>query len=253
MALICNEYTDDVFPSSHSHAYIVTKEKMLFSEVRRYFRSNMKTIINDIERPTNFRETARYVTKYDRQACVLSVPLKFTSTTWRAALYARHHRAVSWGDQIPSTIASCDRKIFSDVVMDETRLSEMEIITERTQVDLLPWQIELKELISADDRSRTVYWVVDVVGGGGKSLMSQVLMREFQGIIFNDFHYRDNSYLYNSEATVIFDIPRDVKLEECSLQFIEDLKNGYIISQKYEVRRKVFNIPHVIVFSKGLW
>lgn len=101
MAVICNEFTPatatDPFPLSHCHAYVVTKEKMLFSKVKTYFRQRLHTRIADRERPLNFRETARYVTKHDRQAVVLNVPLKNTTTSWRAAVYAQHHTVVNWG------------------------------------------------------------------------------------------------------------------------------------------------------------
>ena len=39
--------------------------------------------VNDIRRPVNFRECIRYVTKEDRQAILLNIPLKFTSTVYR--------------------------------------------------------------------------------------------------------------------------------------------------------------------------
>lgn len=252
MALICNEYTDDTFPSSHAHAYLVTNEKVYYKDIKKMFKKEMNVRVADIERPTNFRETARYVTKYDRQAVVFNVPLKYTASTWRGALYAKHHTRVNWGDQIPSTIAPCDRKVFEDVVSSENELDDRKIITTRTDVHLLPWQQMLVDIIENDDRSRTVYWVVDTIGGGGKSLMAQYLIRNNRGIIYNDFNYRDNSYIYNKEEIVVFDIPRDTNLENCSLQFLEDLKNGYLISQKYEVRRKIFNIPHVVVFSNSM-
>lgn len=76
-------------------------------------------------------------------------------------------------------------------------------------------------------------------------------MRTGRGIIFTNFSHRDNSYLYDGEEIVIFDIPRDTPLEDCSLQFIEDLKNGYVISQKYETRKKVFAVPITIIFSNS--
>lgn len=253
MVVICNEFTSssqtDPFPLSHSHCYLVTKEKYLFKQIKRYFRKKMNVKISDIERPLNFRETARYCTKTDRQAIVLNVPLKFTATAWRAALYAKDHKTINWGDEIPSTIALCDQKVFAGVFADEIRQSELQIICNRTDRALNSWQRELHTMLLQDNNSRTVFWVVDSVGGGGKSFFSQYAMRDGKGIIFNDFSYRDNSFLYNGEETVIFDIPRDTDLETVSLQLVEDLKNGYMISQKYEVKKKVFEIPSVLVFS----
>lgn len=253
MAVICNEFTassqTDPFPLSHSHCYLVTKEKYLFKQIKRYFKKNLHVRISDIERPLNFRETARYCTKTDRQAIVLNVPLKFTATAWRAALYAKDHTAINWGDDIPSTIALCDRKVFEGVFADERKHYELQLICHRTDKELNRWQSELLNMINEDKHSRKVFWVVDSVGGGGKSFFSQYAMRNGKGIIFNDFSYSDNSFLYNGEETVIFDIPRDTDLDTVSLQLVEDLKNGYMISQKYEVRKKIFEIPSILVFS----
>ena len=66
-------------------------------------------------------------------------------------------------------------------------------------------------------------------------------------ILFQDFDYRNNSYLYSKEKMVLFDLPRSSKPE--NLKFVEDLKNRYIISTKYEVRKKVFASPLVVIFS----
>lgn len=105
--------------------------------------------------------------------------------------------------------------------------------------------------MTSPDRERVVYWVVDVVGHWGKSFISQYLVRNGKGIIFNTFNHRDNAYLYEGEAVVVFDIPRDTPLEEVSLQIVEEMKNGYCVSQKYETRRKVFPVPTVFGFSNS--
>ena len=47
----------------------------------------------------------------------------------------------------------------------------------------------------------------------GKSLMSQYLLRRRRGIIFNNFDYRDNFYLFQEFHNIaFFDIPRDSEL-----------------------------------------
>ena len=77
----------------------------------------------------------------------------------------------------------------------------------RTDKFLLGWQTELLEIIASPDRERVVHWIVDYVGHGGKSFMSQYLVRNGKGIIFNNFNHRDNSYLYEDEGLVVFAIP----------------------------------------------
>ena len=97
---------------------------------------------------------------------------------------------------------------------------------------------------------RAVTWVVDVPGGAGKSMMCQWLMAHStfgNSILYQDLDYRTNSYLYNSERLVMFDIPRTTTPTD--LRFVEDVKNGYLISTKYECRKNVFPSPAVVIFS----
>lgn len=58
--------------------------------------------------------------------------------------------------------------------------------------------------------------------------------------------YKNNAYLYDKEK-VIFDFPR--LYEPHDLRLVEDLKNGMLLSQKYEPVRKVFSPPIIIIFS----
>ena len=46
---------------------------------------------------------------------------------------------------------------------------------------------------------------------------------------------------------MIFDIPRNYAATD--LRFVEDCKNGYLISSKYECRQKIFASPVDVVFS----
>ena len=248
---MCDEFTAAALPHSHSHVYLVTTEKHLFKEIKQFFLEEFHLEIKDIQRPRDLIKACRYITKNDRQAIIYNVPMKHASTTWRAHLYAQTHKQINWGHDIPASIAPCDRAVFTDVVTEEHRQREEENIMLRTDKDLLGWQQQLLDITRVPESDRLVFWVVDVVGHGGKSFMSQYLVRNGSGIIFNNFNHKDNAYLYDGEPVVVFDIPRDTPLEECSLQILEDLKNGYIVSQKYEVRRKVFPVPLTVVFSNS--
>ncbi|MEW8544381.1 MAG: hypothetical protein AB2693_12680 [Candidatus Thiodiazotropha sp.] len=250
---LCNEFTAADLPHSHSHVYLVTKEKHLFKEVKHYMEYEFHVQVDDIQRPRDLIKACRYITKNDRQAIIYNIPLKHTSTTWRGYLYAQTHRYINWGHDIPASVAPCDRAIFSDVVKEEVQRAEDDNIIHRTDLELLGWQRDLIQILNNPEPGsfRLVYWIVDIVGHGGKSFMAQYLIRNTKGIIFNNFSHKDNAYLYNGEGIVVFDIPRDTPLEECSLQLLKDLKNGYLISQKYETRRKVFQVPITVVFSNS--
>ena len=256
-AVICNEFGGELFKNSHSIMYLQTHDKYTFKKMKKVFKKKFNQKINDIRRPMNFRECCKYCTKEDRAAVVVNVPLKFTSTVFRAARYFQESNSATanYGDYIPSTIAGCDRKIFESVLATEGKLNESICMAERTKsVQLLAWQNELlTELEAVRGSNRKVIWIADIAGGAGKSVLCQWLMSYSQGygstILFQDFDYRNNSFLYSKEKMVLFDLPRTSKPD--NLKFIEDLKNGYIISTKYEVRKKVFESPVVIVFSNS--
>ena len=248
-AVICNEFGGDLFKNSHCHMYLQTNQKYTFKQMKKLIKKKFHQKVDDIRRPINFRECIRFVTKEDRASVVVNIPLKFTSTVFRAARYFLETSSpiANYGDYIPSTVAASDRKVFESVLSGEGRLSEAVAMSDRVKsVNLLPWQQELMtEIRNVQDSNRKVLWIVDIAGGAGKSVLCQWLMSYSQGfgssILFQDFDYRNNSYLYAKERMVLFDLPRSSKPD--NLKLIEDLKNGYIISTKYEVRKKVFASP----------
>ena len=159
---------------------------------------------------------------------------------------------VIYGDYIPSTVAPCDRKIFESVLGFEGRLEDSRYIHDRVlSMQFLPWQQELvNEIENVRGSDRAVTWVVDVPGDAGKSMMCQWLLSQCKfgkGILYQDTDYRTNSYLYNSERLVMFDIPRTTTPTD--LRFVEDVKNGYLISTKYECQKKIFPSPVVVIFA----
>ena len=151
---------------------------------------------------------------------------------------------------IPSGIAACDRQVFESHVESQRKANESILVQERTDQELTYWQQRLLDIIQdCESQDRAVFWVVDEPGGCGKSFLSQKLIGDRQALLLGNFAYKDNAYLYQGEPWVIFDIPRDTDLSVANFQIIEDLKNGYLISQKYEVRRKIFPSPTIIVFT----
>ena len=141
--------------------------------------------------------------------------------------------------------------MFEDGVKEERELNEKEVISKKTEhSELRRWQQQLMEIIKTEDSDRRVFWVYDHKGGTGKSFMCQYLLKS-GGILFPDFSYRDNCYLYNNESLVLFDLARS-SIAPVDMRLVEDLKNGYLVSTKYEVRKKIFESPTIIIFSNIL-
>ena len=147
MAVICNEFTNEPFPHSHSHMYLKTKHPKTFKSVKKFCKKALHTTVNDIQRPLNFRETVRYITKTDPKAIVYNVHTKFCGTVWRAHQYAQTHNTVIWSDDLPSGIAACDRKVFESHVKMEKMADENAIVVNRSDHELLYWQKRLLTLI----------------------------------------------------------------------------------------------------------
>ena len=171
--------------------------------------------IADIRRPVNFRECVRYCTKEDKQAVILNIPMKFTSTMYRAFKYHMEcgNAGIVYGDYIPSTVAACDRKYLkvSSILKTNCRMPGTSM-TRVLGMQLLPRQEELAvQMCNLKGSTRAVIWVVDVLGGAGQSMMCQYLMCQGtfgKAILFQDLDYRTNSYLYKCESRVLFDLPR---------------------------------------------
>ena len=95
IAVICKELSNERSPHSHSHLYLKTKNHKSFRSMKRFCQKQLRTRVNDIQRPLNVRETVRYITKTDLRAVVFNVQTKFCSTVWRAHLdgsNVRHSR-----------------------------------------------------------------------------------------------------------------------------------------------------------------
>ena len=142
-AAICNEFGSRLMKNSHSHMYVQTEQKYTFQVFKKLFYKKFGLKINDIRRPVKLCECIRYVTKEDRQAIIYNVPMKFTSTVYRAANYFQEvgSATIRYGDYIPSCVSACDRKVFESVLAQGGQLQVERSMHDRVQnLKLLKWQ-----------------------------------------------------------------------------------------------------------------
>ncbi|AXH76314.1 MAG: putative viral replication protein [Sthenivirus nowtis] len=120
---------------------------------------------------------------------------------------------------------------------------------ELPQHPLKPWQQELNDILIHEADTRTVNFVVDVRGNSGKSWFAHY---------FASLHLRvqvmlpgkkaDMAYALDQTIRVLFvDAPRSKQGEFIQYDFLEDVKNGYVYSPKYESRFKRMAKCHVVV------
>lgn len=114
-----------------------------------------------------------------------------------------------------------------------------------------PWQSVILDVLSKSPDDRSIHYVLDVTGGAGKSHLTRHLV-DTHGAIVLSGRLADMAYLYDSEPIVVFDLARTQADNLKHLyQFAEELKNGIIVSTKYESKVKRFPSPHVIFFSNS--
>jgi hypothetical protein len=142
-----------------------------------------------------------------------------------------------------------------------TQLADMMVpkVPESPDFKLRPWQTCLVKILSGPADDRHIYWIEDGVGGQGKSRLSTYLCRAMNAIEL-DGKMADCAFAYASQPIVIFDLarPMDVSLLKDLYVMAEKLKNGQLVSSKYQSKMKVFKIPHVVFFSNhappmGVW
>jgi len=114
---------------------------------------------------------------------------------------------------------------------------------------LRPWQEELNQLLNAAADDRTIMFVVDVVGNSGKTWFAHYYASLHSHVqVLQPGKKADMSYALDSTIRVLFvDAPRSKQGEFIQYDFLEDVKNGYVFSSKYESRVKQLNKVHVVV------
>lgn len=121
--------------------------------------------------------------------------------------------------------------------------------------DFVPraWQQRVIDIVKAPANDRNIVWVTDTVGNKGKSRLARHLVLE-HGAVLLEGRVSDMAYAYDKEPVVVIDITRAQADNTKHLySFAEKLKNGMIVSTKYESEMKLFKPPHVIFFSNASW
>jgi len=120
---------------------------------------------------------------------------------------------------------------------------------------LFEWQKEVITHIKSEPDDRSILWLWSEVGGIGKSTFVKYLVYTYNAILCGKGVYSDIiniMYKANMDKSnlVVFDLPRN-NGNKISYSALEAIKNGCIVNTKYETGSKIFNPPHIIVFSNA--
>lgn len=133
-----------------------------------------------------------------------------------------------------------------------------DIVIRRVEVPVINqrWQRLLDEYISTvEPDPRLINWVVDQVGGAGKTNMCKYLRAKYGGIYITggkgpDIKYAVSEFIKSNgnPAIILFDFPRSTE-GHISYQSIEEIRNGILFSTKYESTDVSFPPCHMFCFS----
>jgi hypothetical protein len=113
-----------------------------------------------------------------------------------------------------------------------------------------PWQVALVNKLEQPADRRKIIFVVDEIGNSGKSWFAHHYTQQMGETcqVMLPGRKQDMAFALRLGLKVLFlDAPRSKQGEFIQYDFLEDLKNGYVFSTKYESRSKNYEPMHVVV------
>ena len=131
----------------------------------------------------------------------------------------------------------------------------MEYVTDNAPQRAIPtyplheWQQELLEKLNASPDDRTIHFVVDQTGNNGKTWFAHwYASKNTNCQVLCPGKRADMAYMLRTDIRVlILDAPRSKQGEFIQYDFLEDVKNGYVFSPKYESSVKTLDNIHLVV------
>ena len=114
---------------------------------------------------------------------------------------------------------------------------------------LRQWQQDLNAILNVEADDRTIHFVVDLTGNGGKTWFAHYYDQLHDGVqVIQPGRKADMAFCLDPTIRALFvDAPRSKQGEFIQYDFLEDIKNGYVFSSKYESRVKQLGKVHVVV------
>ncbi|MDC1405652.1 hypothetical protein N8343_08345 [Akkermansiaceae bacterium] len=122
-------------------------------------------------------------------------------------------------------------------------------------INLRPWQISVEVYIKKVPDARKVLWIQDTRGNLGKSFLGRFLQCKHNALILQAMKKTDMIHLISKHIRktkiVIFDVCRTSEDGAIKVVYevMESLKNGYLVSGKYDSCAITFEVPHVLIMS----
>lgn len=122
--------------------------------------------------------------------------------------------------------------------------------------DLYEYQKDIVDIVCRDPDDRKIYWFWEAKEGVGKTALQKHLHAKFGAIIISgrrsDMKQGINSYILTKKQhpkIIVMNIPRANKV--ISWAGIEELKDGFFFSPKYEGGMCHYIPPHFLIFANS--
>lgn len=122
--------------------------------------------------------------------------------------------------------------------------------------DLYPWQKDIIKIIEQEPDDRKIYWFWSAEGNVGKTALCKYLTVKHDAITLSgkaaDIKNGIAQYYIKKGETpnlIVVNIPKSFNKEYLSYEGLENIKDMYFYSGKYEGTMICGNCPHLIVFS----
>lgn len=118
---------------------------------------------------------------------------------------------------------------------------------------LKKWQLKIEEDLKKKPHNRTINWIVDKIGGQGKTTFCKYLCNKYKETCFYlSGKSGDMKHVIATAKTkpkiILIDYTRSQETY-VSYEGMESIKNGIFMSGKYESTQVIYNTPHMYVFS----
>ena len=253
---VCHEHGEDGY--KHTHAFVHCDKPARKKNAGRFFDIAVDDLarydvvgrtelihpnIQTSKSVKHAQHMVRYIQKEDTDVLEEGTPPDFEDI-WR--VYYDAIRAK------PSWAAVCADYVLFNAIVSRMHWARTAFDTRPTQCDAIPelrppqpgW---LESLDAQNDR--TVMWIVDEVGGLGKTEFAKWLIVNRDAFWCDGGKYADIACAYQMEKMAIFDLKKSVTAECWPYKAIEALKDGMCFSGKYQSCAKLGTKAKVLVLS----
>lgn len=238
--VIGNEFGSGPIPKPHTHMVLITKKPMTFEDLKKKIKDKSGLKFHDVQSCKDLKMEVRYVGKEDYRPVNFNFDWDLMNINVRAFIHAQKYEKLTAVQYPYCSLAPWQKKEFeAKFELHRANCDEGASMEMCPEEDLRRWQHQVLQILKyfpQDDRQ--IMWILDPVGNSGKSYLSRYLRLYHSACTTNGDSLRtvDFAYLYKGQSLVVVDFPRHTQPENMNYGLLEALKNGTLMSPKYQSR-----------------